>query len=226
MANASPPITNDADEDRLRRSDELRWICSRFVPSPVREAFVATSLLDLELKRALAVSEPMIGKIRLQWWRDAIASGAGAHPVLSALSPWFDSIAGLSAAANDMLDAVDDLIDDHLDAQATSPDVHLQKGLELEAALWRALGLAIARSVSSEEKATLSLCGRAVAALRSESGQAGELVAQAREAARMTRSALWPVLAYAGPVVAGVDPARAPLRARWAVFRAVALERF
>lgn len=52
----------------------------------LRPFFAVLLQLDAELGAAVsAASEPMLGQIRLAWWRDAIASGRDEAPLLAAL---------------------------------------------------------------------------------------------------------------------------------------------
>ncbi len=58
---------------------------------PARSRLIALLALDLELARIpRSVSEPLLGQLRLQWWREAVAAarrgGAPAHPVAQALA--------------------------------------------------------------------------------------------------------------------------------------------
>lgn len=58
----------------LRRHDHDRFLTCLFAPATRREALYALYTFNLEVARtAEVVSEPMIGQIRLQWWRDAVA---------------------------------------------------------------------------------------------------------------------------------------------------------
>jgi phytoene synthase len=82
----------DAALDRqVRRADEDRWLASRFAPEAARARLIAIYALHHEIARtAEIVSEPAIGDIRLQWWREALAEALEgraprAHPVLAAL---------------------------------------------------------------------------------------------------------------------------------------------
>ena len=57
----------------LRRQDSDRYLTALFAPSDRREALFALYAFNLEIARAReAVSEPFMGMIRLQWWREAI----------------------------------------------------------------------------------------------------------------------------------------------------------
>jgi len=63
----------------LRRLDHDRYLVGLFAPAARREDLFALFAFNLELARAPElVNEPMLGRIRLQWWRetlDAIAAG-------------------------------------------------------------------------------------------------------------------------------------------------------
>lgn len=78
---------------RLARSgDHDRFLSCLFAPAPVREHLFTLYAFNLEVARiGEMVSEPMLGEIRLQWWREAIDGAYGhseprAHPVAQALS--------------------------------------------------------------------------------------------------------------------------------------------
>ena len=75
LSPASPPSHEDwaGLDRRLSRADEDRWLSSRYAPRRERRALTALYLLNYELARVrTAVSEPGLGAIRFQWWRDAI----------------------------------------------------------------------------------------------------------------------------------------------------------
>jgi phytoene synthase len=71
-----PDPSNDAtDLDGLiRRVDPDRWLSSRFVADPEQRAdLVALYAFDHELARAPRVaSNPLLGEMRLAWWREAL----------------------------------------------------------------------------------------------------------------------------------------------------------
>lgn len=75
----------------VRAGDHDRFLCIQLAPAAKREALYAITAFHIELaKIAETVSEPMIGQIRLAWWREAleeiIAGGAPrSHPVALAL---------------------------------------------------------------------------------------------------------------------------------------------
>lgn len=72
-----------------RTGDPDRTLAALFAPREVRDDFFALYAFNVELARiAEQVSEPGLGDIRLQWWRDAIERAivgeSGGHPVADA----------------------------------------------------------------------------------------------------------------------------------------------
>lgn len=58
----------------VERHDPDRYLASLFAPEPQREDLFALYAFNYEVaKTAEVVSEPMIGHIRLQWWRESLA---------------------------------------------------------------------------------------------------------------------------------------------------------
>ncbi|HEY0437838.1 MAG TPA: squalene/phytoene synthase family protein [Phenylobacterium sp.] len=88
--------TDDEDlglDDLVRRVDPDRWLSSRFIADPVvRADVVAIYAYDHELARAPKVaSSPLLGEMRLTWWREALDEIYGdkplrRHPTAQALS--------------------------------------------------------------------------------------------------------------------------------------------
>ena len=79
-------------EAELQAADPDRWLSTRMIADPqARAEVIALYALNHALARiAPSVSEPMMGHIRLAWWREALeelAAGkpARAHPVVEAL---------------------------------------------------------------------------------------------------------------------------------------------
>ena len=59
--------------DELRLHDHDRFLTLLFAPSAKRPALVALYAFNLEIARvAETVTEPMMGHIRLQWWRETL----------------------------------------------------------------------------------------------------------------------------------------------------------
>jgi phytoene synthase len=68
-----PTKSLDAVARELRRHDNDRYLTALFAPTERREGLMALYAFNLEVaKTAELVSEPMLGRIRLQWWRDSL----------------------------------------------------------------------------------------------------------------------------------------------------------
>jgi len=76
---------------RARATDFDRYLCALFAPRPARSALFGLILFNGEIARVReSVSEPMLGQIRLQWWRESIdeiyAGRARRHEVVEPLA--------------------------------------------------------------------------------------------------------------------------------------------
>ena len=67
----------------VRRVDPDRWLASRFIADgPARADVIALYAFNDELARiAPAVTNPLMGEIRLAWWREAVDEMAQGQPV-------------------------------------------------------------------------------------------------------------------------------------------------
>jgi phytoene synthase len=84
MTDDAPAPESDGDLDALvRRVDPDRWMSSRFAADPdARADLIALYAFDHELARAPRVaSNPLIGEIRLTWWREALDEIFEGRPV-------------------------------------------------------------------------------------------------------------------------------------------------
>jgi phytoene synthase len=88
----SEPLAEDLEET-VRRADPDRWLAGRFIAdADARADVTALYAFDHVLARVpVMVSEPLMGEIRLTWWREAldeIYAGASvrSHPVALALA--------------------------------------------------------------------------------------------------------------------------------------------
>ncbi len=96
---------------QARRHDIDRYATALFAPAGARRALLALLAFNIEIARVReAVSEPMLGEIRLQWWREAIdgiyaGAGAAAPRRHQVVAPLADAVArfGLSRAHFDRL---------------------------------------------------------------------------------------------------------------------------
>lgn len=80
--------------ETVRNEDRDRFLSAMFAPAKHREALFALYAFNLEIARIReTVSEPLIGQMRLQWWRDVIVSIKEGkpphHPVAEALAETF-----------------------------------------------------------------------------------------------------------------------------------------
>jgi NADH dehydrogenase [ubiquinone] 1 alpha subcomplex assembly factor 6 len=76
MAEGGPPTLDDTVgycAAELRRHDSDRYLTALFAPPSRRADLFALYAFNLEISRAREmVREPMVGRMRLQWWRDSI----------------------------------------------------------------------------------------------------------------------------------------------------------
>jgi NADH dehydrogenase [ubiquinone] 1 alpha subcomplex assembly factor 6 len=75
---------------QVRRFDHDRYLCALFAPAPARPALLALYAFNAEVARIRElIREPMMGQIRLQWWREVIEHAPRGdlrkHPVAQAL---------------------------------------------------------------------------------------------------------------------------------------------
>src|SRR6184192_565741 len=65
----------------VRRHDRDRYQTALFAPADRREALFALYAFNYEIARVRElVSQPMLGQIRLQWWREAVAAAFAGAP--------------------------------------------------------------------------------------------------------------------------------------------------
>lgn len=121
----------------MRRDDPDRWFASLFCPAPARRHMHALLAFDLEIARVRdSVSEPMLGEIRHQWWRDAIEKGEPAgNPYAEAL---VDTIARFNLDTGALLAVIEarafDLYNDPMPSEdALEGYLHATSGVLFEA---------------------------------------------------------------------------------------------
>ena len=92
MAPVSPPESLEDLDAVVRRADPDRWLASRFIgEADARADVIALYAFNHELARvAETVREPLMGEIRLTWWREALDEifadkTPRRHPVVDAL---------------------------------------------------------------------------------------------------------------------------------------------
>jgi phytoene synthase len=83
MEDDPPGAADQTLDGAVRAGDPDRWLASRLIADPAARADVVALLAyDLELARApRRASNPLIGEIRLTWWREALEEIYGDRPV-------------------------------------------------------------------------------------------------------------------------------------------------
>ncbi|MEL6663158.1 MAG: squalene/phytoene synthase family protein [Pseudomonadota bacterium] len=131
LSPASPPSKEDWDriDARVARTDEDRWISSRYAPLEERRSLIALYAFNIELARVrLVVSETTLGAIRFQWWRDALDEIQAGGPLRK-----HDVVQALAAKVAQnayAVSALQRLVDRHEDAfeandRSLEPESHL-----------------------------------------------------------------------------------------------------
>ncbi|PWC55529.1 phytoene/squalene synthase family protein [Azospirillum sp. TSO22-1] len=95
MANEAADLSYCGQE--VRRYDNDRFLTCLFAPAERRETLFALCAFNIEIaKTREVVSEPMLGQMRLQWWRDAVEAAyeGGAAPVHAVTQPLAEAIRG------------------------------------------------------------------------------------------------------------------------------------
>jgi phytoene synthase len=91
---------DSALDDLVRRVDEDRWLAAQFAAPAAKERLIALYAVNFEIARtAETVSENTLGEMRLQFWREALASiyGEGEPPVST---PAVDALRGAILSAD------------------------------------------------------------------------------------------------------------------------------
>jgi phytoene synthase len=86
-AAADPAASDDVVRAAARAHERDRYLAALLGPRARRADLVALAAFAGEIGRIpLYVSEPMMGRIRLQWWRERLEQGnSGSHPVAAAI---------------------------------------------------------------------------------------------------------------------------------------------
>ncbi|WP_292235683.1 phytoene/squalene synthase family protein [Mesorhizobium sp.] len=103
--------------EAVRAADHDRYLSALYAPADKRDALLALYAFNAEIAGVRdRIHEPLPGEVRLQWWRDVIASEDGAdtgHPTADALKATITANRLPKAAFENMLDArTFDLYDD------------------------------------------------------------------------------------------------------------------
>jgi hypothetical protein len=109
--------------ERARARDPVFFFASLFARERAREAMWLLHGVHGELLRALGVSEPLIGAIRVQWWREVAEGAERRHELATPLGEAIGAGRVTRAAVLGLCDAADLAIEE-----------------QAPGALWRALG--------------------------------------------------------------------------------------
>lgn len=229
---ASAPLAGAAEFDaRLRRTDEDRWLASRYAPPLDRERLAAIYLLNQELQRTLHTKEPMLGKIRLQWWRETMEQVAGNGPVrrhdlAEELTRVLAGRPDLHTTASALIDRYDDILDDHLHADGHQPGGdHEARHLAVEGALMKLAGLALHAAATPQQLATLAALGEARIALSADLPDGAGRWASAQRAVRKIPGILWPAILHLA-IADLPSPPASDFTRRWRLLKTAFTHRF
>ncbi|WP_133162306.1 squalene/phytoene synthase family protein [Hyphococcus luteus] len=186
--------------DLVRGGDEDRWLASQYAAPPLRPALMTLCAFQIELRRIpSAVSEPPLGEIRLQWWREALdeirdGKTPRAHPVVEALAE-----SGLAAPvyAPD-IEAILDAAARPLYGEGFSSLASLESWLKAAEGGFDALAAKLAGGDAALARAAAG-AGTAFALAREGGGVAPNLAAEAHARAKALYKDTAPALSDAPP---------------------------
>ncbi len=136
----------------LRRDDPDRWLACLFLPAELRPHVQALYAFSLEIARVRRmVSEPMLGEIRFQWWREVLAgeraSEAEAHPVAAALT---DTVTRCDLPTAPLLALIDARLFDLYDEPMPSMDMLEAYAEATSARLFQSAVMVLDRNADAE----------------------------------------------------------------------------
>jgi len=207
---AAPEAAHRYVFDEVRLVDRDRFLAALFAPEPQRRGLLALLAFDHELGRTRAVTrEPVLARIRLQWWREAVAEAAGgnkprAQPVVQSLSEIVRRHGLPPQRMLDLIDAREEEIEGALDVLAAG---HALADLQLGV-----LGV-------TDEATRRAAHGVGAAWLMGEGLERAALLAEARARRREFDSAALPILLPARLLDRRWAPWQKPLVLWWAARR-------
>ena len=206
-------------DSRVKELDEDRWLASRYAPVDQREKLIALYALFLELERAIGASEPLLGRIRIQWWREVVDQIYSDEPVREHdLALVLESVLVDRSDVRPTLDAMLDAFDDVVD-KTENPD--FPPRLETGAKLALAASLLIDPEAAAHSE-VIEDCGRAYVSSHTSSACASARLDIAAAAFKSIPHHLAPAISYVsiGHMYAQNKPVNA-LSRRWKIFRAI-----
>lgn len=195
--------------ETVRAADRDRFLGALFAPEPARSGLLALLAFDHELARTRTVTRgPMLARIRLEWWREAVAEAAGAgrpraQPIVESLSETMQRHRLAAESLVALIDAREEEIEGPLDV--------LRAGHALADLQLAVLGI---------DHAPTRQAARAVSAawLMGEGPEREALLAEARSLRREVDPVALPILLPALSL-GGMSAWRKPLAYWWAARR-------
>ena len=196
--------------DIVRGADRERFLCALFAPEPQRSGLLSLLAFDHELARTRSVTrEPMLARIRLEWWREAMAEAAGAgkpraQPIVESLSETVRRHGLQREALVRLIDAREEEIEGPLDVMTAG---HALADLEL--------------AVLGVDDAASRQAAHAIGAawLMGEGPERDQLVGDARALRRKVDPRALPILLPAVSLDRPMGPLRRPLAYWWSARR-------
>ena len=94
-------------EETVRRVDPDRYFSALFAPAPARRHLLTLYAFNHEIARvAETVREPMMGEIRLEWWREALEGARNRKPRDHALARALSELFAAHTLPADLFDAI------------------------------------------------------------------------------------------------------------------------
>ncbi len=216
----SPQIRATAKELelKLKTVDEDRWLATRYSPKPIRSRLVAFYCLVHELDRALTMSEPMLGHIRVQWWREVVEQiysdqSVRSHDLALALK---EELGSLEHLLSDFLDLFE-VYDDVLEKGGSDHKSRIEAGAQVSATAFK-----IVRLKNDEHLKIVENCGRAYIASRLNAENKTLLYDLARRDFKIIPIEFGGVVNHVSLVPAYVKSTRlSGIKKRWLIFKAV-----
>lgn len=196
--------------EEVRRADRDRFLAALFAPQPERQGLLALLAFDHELARTRTVTrEPMLARIRLEWWREAVGEAAGegkprVQPVVESLSETVRRYGVPLQRMIDLIEAREEEIEGALDVVRAG---HALADLQLP--------------VLGVTDAPTRQAARAIAAagLMGEGRERAALLAEARALRPQIDPAALPILLPARLLDRGWAPWQKPIVLWWAARR-------
>ena len=196
--------------DMVRGADRERFLGALFAPEPQRSGLLSLLAFDHELARTRSVTrEPMLARIRLEWWREAMAEAAGAgkpraQPIVESLSETVRRHGLQREALVRLIDAREEEIEGPLDVMTAG---HALADLELAV-------LGVDDAVSRQAAHAIG-----AAWLMGEGPERDQLVGDARALRRKVDPRALPILLPAVSLDRPMGPLRRPLAYWWSARR-------